>query len=646
MAGHAAVSSHVAQQRARGIRTAVVIAAVIVVLRYLPLTSNLFFFSVIESFAYDVAFELQGRDVPSEMVIVAIDDESLRPQHLGRFPWSREVHARLIAKLKPARVVAFDVLFPEPQAGDPGADRALAEAVAAHGRVVLAAHQRTRSDYESTSPRLQGFDLVGPPGALQRVQALNFAPPIKPLQEAAAAVGYTDIDADPDGVYRRVAPASAGFDGKVYPHFALEVARIATGQKPADILRGITSGHLSFGDRTVPLTRDGHMLINYCGPTGTIPRYSCWEVLEGRIPPETFEDKIVFIGATAPGLYDIRPAPYRTASRMFMGVETNANIANTLMRRPPLTDGSGSFLWLLFAAVIGIFAGWVVWSRGEVTGPLTGLLILLVIALPSFFAAFYLFNHVIPYGAIILAVGLPVGLGLYQRLGAERQMIRNEFSSYVSPDVLNILMQNPEVTRQGRRLQCSLLFSDVRGSTALSENIEPEVWLAQLNEYMSQMTTSVFDYDGYLDKFIGDGIMAVWNAFGNQPDHPELAVRAGLDMLARLEALNEFWADQADREPFRIGIGIHTGEAVLGDAGSNQRRQFTAIGDAVNTAARIEAMNKDRGTVFLISETTAQRLEGLIELRELGEVEVRGRKEGIRIFEVLGEAGNVKAAGE
>ncbi|MFO7945274.1 MAG: adenylate/guanylate cyclase domain-containing protein, partial [Armatimonadota bacterium] len=334
------------------------------------------------------------------------------------------------------------------------------------------------------------------------------------------------------------------------------------------------------------------------------------------------------------------------ANRMFMGVETNANIANTIMRRPPLTDGSDSLLWLLFAAIIGSLAGWIVWSRGEVTGPLTGLLILLVIALPSFFAAFYVFNHIIPYGAIILAVGLPVGLGLYQRLGAERQMIRNEFSSYVSPDVLNILMQNPEITRQGRRLQCTLLFSDVRGSTALSENIEPEVWLAQLNEYMSQMTTSVFEYDGYLDKFIGDGIMAVWNAFGNQPDHPELAVRVGLDMLARLEALNEFWADQPDREPFRIGIGIHTGEAVLGDAGSNQRRQFTAIGDAVNTAARIEAMNKERGTVFLISESTARRVDGLFDLRELGEVEVRGRSEGIRIFEVIGEAGHTKAAGE
>ncbi|MFO7945790.1 MAG: CHASE2 domain-containing protein, partial [Armatimonadota bacterium] len=176
MAGHEAVSSHVREQRARGIRTAIVIAAVIVVLRYLPITSSLFFFSVIESFAYDVAFEMQGRDVPSDIVIVAIDDDSLRPEHLGRFPWSRQVHARLIRKLSPARVVAFDVLFPEPQADDPAADRAFAEAIAAHGHVVLAAHYRARAEYDADARKLTGFDISAAPGALQRVQALNFAP--------------------------------------------------------------------------------------------------------------------------------------------------------------------------------------------------------------------------------------------------------------------------------------------------------------------------------------------------------------------------------------------------------------------------------------------------------------------------------------
>ena len=216
-------------------------------------------------------------------------------------------------------------------------------------------------------------------------------------------------------------------------------------------------------------------------------------------------------------------------------------------------------------------------------------------------------------------------------------MIRQQFSTYVSPAVLEGLMRNPEILRTGTRREMTLLFSDVRGSTTLSEKAVPEEWLAQLNEYMSQMTTAIFDYDGFLDKFIGDGIMAIWNAFGTQEHHAALATKAGLEMLRRLDELNALWAQDDRRVPFRIGIGLHTGEAMVGDAGSDQRRQFTAIGDAVNTASRVESMNKELGTAFIISETTAARVESLFELREIGEVDVRGRSEGVRVFEVLGE---------
>ncbi len=195
-------------------------------------------------------------------------------------------------------------------------------------------------------------------------------------------------------------------------------------------------------------------------------------------------------------------------------------------------------------------------------------------------------------------------------------MIREQFSAYVSPDVLQMLARNPEILREGRRRAVTVLFSDVRGSTGLSEKAEPEVWLAQLNEYMSEMTAAIFQFDGYLDKFMGDGIMAIWNAFGTQEHHAELAVHAAHEMLARLQALNAYWEGAPDRTPFRIGIGLHTGEAVLGDAGSDQRRQYTAIGDVVNSAARIESMNKELGTTFIISESTADQTGDRFELRE------------------------------
>ncbi len=577
------------------------IAAVVVVLRYLPVTSNLFFFSVPENYAYDVADLL-----------------------------------KLIAD---AKVVGFDVLFTEPDRNDPQGDARFARAVRDHGRVVLGAYRRIRSEQGTdSSPKMPGYrPPAGGVGTLQMIQPLNFTVPMAALAEAAAGIGYVDIQADPDGVYRRVTPLRAGYDGIIYPHFATEIARVASGSAPQEIVAGLPAGRIALANHRTFVDSAGESLINYCGPTGTIPRYSFWDVLQGKVAPEEFAGKIVLVGATAPGLHDIRPAPYWAKSRFFLGVETNANIVNSLLAMPSLKNSSRDVGWLVIALLLGIISGWMVWSYGEATGPLIGGLLLVFIALPSFFVAFWVSNQVIPYGAIVLAVALPVALGVYERLGAERRMIRDQFSVYVSANVLEILARHPEIIREGRRRPITVLFADVRGSTALSEKAEPEVWLAQLNEYMNEMTEAIFEFDGYLDKFMGDGIMVIWNAFGTQLHHSELAVRAALAMLERLDALNEYWRQADNRTPFRIGIGLHTGSAVLGDAGSEQRRQYTAIGDVVNTAARIEEMNKELGTTFIISQTIADETAALFELREIGEIPVRGRSEPISVYEVLGE---------
>lgn len=608
-------------------------------LRYLPLTGNLFVFSVIENFAYDVAFDRRLPQPPSDIVIVAIDDESLRPDRLGRFPWSRGVYVNLLDRLSAARVVAFDVLFTEPDRYEPEADARFAQAIRRHGRVILGAYKRVESEYiGETSAKMPGYPMSqGGSGPLQAIQPLNFTPPIPSLAPAAAGIGYVDIEPDADGVYRQVLPLRAGYDRNIYPHFATEIARVATATASEQIIAQVPDCQVTVAGRPVYLNRDGALLINYCGPTGTIPQYSFWKVVAGQVPPSAFADKIVLVGATAPGLYDIRPAPYRTAHRFFLGVETNANIVNSLLHMPPLKDGSQAVPWLLFAVILGAMAGWMVWSGGEALGPIIGVLLLGLVALPSFFVVFYYLNQVLPYGAIALATALPVAIGIYERLGAERRMIRNQFSVYVSPDVLQMLMSNPEMIRRGQRREITLLFSDVRGSTALSENTAPEVWLAQLNEYMSYMTEVIFAYDGYVDKFMGDGIMAVWNAFGLQSSHAELAVRAALAMLKRLERLQQYWEQAEDRTPFHIGIGLHTGEAVMGDAGSEQRRQYTAIGDTVNTAARIEAMNKELGTTLIITEATAEQVKDSFELRPIGEVPVPGRTRSVFVYEVLDE---------
>lgn len=620
----------------RGMQVGVALALLVVVLRMAPITRGCFLFSLVENYAYDTVFDRSRPQPPTDLVIVEIDDKSLR--ELGRFQsWHRNLYASLLNRIPAARVVAFDILFPEPDDdlnwahSAPGtslrpdepfevkrADEVFAQAIRRHGRVVLAAHW--------TGAVAHGPDARRPwrHGSVRCLPGETLVPPTPLLAEAAAAIGYVDLEADGDGVYRRFVPAMLGPDGKTVSHFGTAIAALrevaeGTGASPRQL-------HLN----------EGRVLINYCGPTGTIPRVSFVDVLRDPQVAESLRDKIVIVGATAPGLYDIRPAPYRAAGRLFFGVETNANIANSILHRPPLQDAGGSWAWGLFALALGVAVTGAVWTASEALAGVISLLVLFVIAAPSYFVAFAALHTVTPYGAVLLAAALPLALGLPERLTAERRLIARQFDAYVSPDVLRQLMRAPELLRDSQRRQVTLLFADVRGSTSLSEKIAPEVWVAQLNEYLTQMSLAIFAYDGYLDKFMGDGIMAVWNAFGTQAeDHAKLATRAGLQMLRRLDLLNKRWATQPDRTPFRIGIGIHSGDAVLGNVGSEERTQYTAIGDTVNTASRIEGMCKEYHVEFVISEQTAGLVGDLVSLRELGMAQVRGRSEPIRVFEVV-----------
>lgn len=611
----------------------------VVVLRFVPLTSDLFVFSLIENFAYDLAYEWSSPAPPTDIVIVAIDDISLQPAHQGRWPWPRRTHAALLEKLREAKIVAFDIQFTEPDARDPEGDQLFAKAIAEAGNVVLAAYRAREMQYSAERGGVRwDWGQVEQLPPLVGVQVEGMLPPIRPFAEGAAAIGYVDIAPDADGVYRRVAPLRRGSDRRIYPHFATAIARLAAGTSEQQIISTLSQGYLDIAGVRCPLDEEGRMLIDYCGPTGTVTRYGAWEVLEGLVDPSQFRDRIVLVGATAAGLYDIRPAPYPSTGREFFGVETNANIINSLLHTGARASATRSVVWALLALLVGIGVGWLAWSDGETLGPLLAGLIVVGVALPSFFVAFFIMRTVIPYGAVVLATALPVLVAVPERLGRDKRLVREQFAAYVSPDVLRQLTDEPELVSRGVKRDVTLLFADVRGSTTLSERVAPEVWVAQLNEYLSQMSMAIFEYDGYLDKFMGDGIMAIWNAFGNQPHHADLALAASLEMLHRLDLLNRYWAQRDDRPPLRIGIAIHSGEAIIGNVGSAERMQYTAIGDTVNTASRIEGLTKVYGVQFLATETAVQRLIGdLADLAEIGEVEVRGRRAPVRVYALTNE---------
>lgn len=626
--GTDSLGAAVRRRRAKGVQAAAVTAVVIVVLRFVPLTSELSAFSLLEHFAYDTYFDLRPVEPVGDYLIVAIDEPSLAA--LGRFPWDRSVYVRLLERLAGARVVGLDIIFAESEPHD----QQLAQAIARHGRVVLAAHRRRGVNNGAAEAAWEGYGPA-PGGRLPRcTPSEEFVPPVPVLTAAAAGVGYVDIEPDTDGVYRRFRPLLVDRRGNVYPHFGAELARVATGAAADQIAASAGAGAIAFGSRSLPLAR-GAVLINYAGPNGTVPRVSVARVLAGQVPPETFRDKVVIVGATAAALYDVRPAPFRRGSRVFFGVETNANITRTLLDAEPLRDARGSWLWAVYAAALGSFVGWVIWHSREWLAASFGVGTLAVLALPTFWVGMELWHQVVPYGAIVWAVAVPMAMALYERLGVEKREVEHQFATYVSPEVLRELSHSPELVQRGQRRIVTLLFADIRGSTTLCEQIAPHVWIAQLNEYLSEMSDAIFDYDGYLDKFLGDGIMAVWNAFGNQPDHAELAVKAAIQMRLRLAELNRHWEQQKDRVPLQTGIGLHTGEAIVGNVGSDRRAQYTAIGDAVNVASRIESLTKDFGLPLLMSETTARQVTGGIPLAEIGTATIRGRERPLRVFGLL-----------
>ena len=630
------IGDAVRTRRAKGLQFAVALTAAVVLLRSLPVTSGLPVFSLIENFAYDFYFQHRPIRDMSRFVIIAIDEESLLPQHLGRFPWPRATYAALLPRLAQADAVGIDLLFSEPSADD----TALARAMQQHGRVVLAAHKRRA---EQGAIAWQGYGKYESGSVAAAHSEEEFVPPVPPLAKAAAGVGYVDIVPDRDGIYRRVTPLEVSTRGYIYPHFSCELARLVTKTAPAQLLSSIAQGSLTVGSKQVPLSR-GRMLINYAGPVETVTYLPFWKVLAGQYGPDTFRGKIVLIGPTAAGLYDIRPAPFARNNRIFFGVETNANIASTLLSGEILRDFRGSPVWALYAFAVGILAAWAIWSSRDAFAAVLGVLIVALLALPAFFIGVSLLHQVVPYGGIVLAAILPMAVALYERLGAEKREVTRQFSTYVSPDVLNELTQNPELVRAGQRREVTILFSDVRGSTTIAENMEPDVWIAQLNEYLSEMSDAIFAYDGYLDKFMGDGIMVLWNAFGNQPDHAQLATKSALQMLERLRRLNEQWQHVEGRVPLRIGIGLHTGEVIVGNVGSNRRAQYTAIGDTVNTASRLEALTKEFGAEVLLSETTAEAVEQSLQLVELGEARLKGREKPLKVYKPHGYEGEVRGS--
>jgi adenylate cyclase len=626
----------------------------------------------LKTYDYRVRLAADSSTARRDTVLVSIDDSSIRrlePQ-VGRWPWPRVVHSYLIDYLHraPAKAIVYDVLFTERdkrtfQIGTDTwtgeeSDRALASSAARAGNVVFPAD--VTADEKALVGKC-GVDVLRAGQPFDADPAFEARPgvilPYDELTDAAAAVGHNLMIYDADGPVRRTAPF-VRIDTVGVPSLAVATTMIA-GRVPRESIRREGST-LKVGQALAPLvparipslygpsTTADRLLIRFTGPLmkdgkPTYQDYSFYDlfyseqqILAGQKPtvdPAVFRDKIVIVGTTAAGLRDLFTVPFTEGS--MPGMQIHANVIDNLLSgrfMRPLGQGGNLAILAACATAVGV--------AGAVTAVWPTIAIAALLAALLGWVSFVLVGHGVwvDVAKPILAVAFATfGSTAYQYFveGREKRRVKRMFSRFVSKDVYDQLMADPAGARiGGARRDMTVLFADIRGFTTFTERGQPEAVVSQLNEYFSEMVDVIFQHRGTIDKFVGDMVMALFGAPLADEDHAEHALQAGLGMLAALKGLNARWAAEG-RPALDIGIGLNSGDMVVGNIGSDTIMSYTVIGDAVNLGSRLESLNKQYGTHVIISDATRARLKGRYDMKPLGTVTVKGKSEAVAIFEVV-----------
>ncbi len=631
---------------------------------YLP-ASQLGLVQQVEGQLLDLRLRLRPPRAPSDaIVLVVVDDQSLAAY--GRWPWSRRLIAELVERLRAdgARTIGLDLLLAEPEARAVPAERlallrdptpgALAELLAEADGDSLLATQVERADVvmptlftlmsaadPPTAPTAPSFVAATAFRVVQEPAAPDLGTPpvgygllapIPELGRAAAALGHVNAPLDRDGAQRLEYPV-IGYGKDYYPSFSLEIARRYLDVE-RDRTRLLLGQGIALGARFVPTDESMRLPITY--QALRFPTVSAAAVLDGAVEPSAFGGKIVLIGGTAAGIGETFATPF---ARLMPEVERHATVVDSILRQDFLVRREASVLVdMVLVMVAGVVLGWVTQRAGVPGATITfGLAAagLTALNLAAFIRGGLWLNLFLPLAALTL---ITLAVLAYSYLVGKRQerMIRAAFAHYLSPDLVDLVCRDPSLLRLGgERRALTVLFADIRGSTRLAQALAPERFAALLNDVLEAMTGVLFARGGMLDKFTGDGFLAIFGAPLPQEDHALRACRAALDMLAALEPVRTRWP--ALEVPLEVGIGINSGPMIIGNMGSKQRFTYTVIGDEAHLGARLETANKDFRTRILISDATFRQVRDHLAARELDLVKFRGLEQPVRVFELLGE---------
>jgi adenylate cyclase len=484
----------------------------------------------------------------------------------------------------------------------------------------------------------EGARLV-PKGSEANLDSLTSA-----LSGDTSWTGFFNVPPDSDGVVRRATlllpygRSENPADWDLYPSLDIMAARAVMGAEAQDtnLFYGpVGIVRINFGN-VLSLRTDafGQMLINYQGPWGTFPHYSIADVLQKGFPPDKLKGKLVLIGATATGIGDLRATPFGGTN--YPGVEIHANtIDNILNDRFLKRDARSALIDAILIFTFGIPLGiWMALVQPRWMWFGAGMLIPLVAVDYGAFLRGWWLNFTVP---AMTLTGNVLLVSLYRALVEEKEKrkVRTAFGQYLSPEVIRRLLVNPRLV-EPRKTDITVMFSDIRGFTSISEKLDAQELALFLNQYLSDMTRIVFNHHGTLDKYIGDAVMAFWGAPFEEIGHAARACNAALEMMQRVRELQTQWAAQG-KPRLEIGIGLNTGVASVGNMGSALRYGYTALGDAVNLSSRLEGLNKDYGTHVIVNETTYQAAkdDGFI-FRELDLMRVKGKLQPVTIYQLMG----------
>lgn len=601
---------------------------------------------LLESKSLDLRFVVRGaRDPGNKIVIVAVDEKSLAQQ--GRWPWSRTVIGDLVKKIDQAQpsVIGADILFTEPQVSVEqklleqiiyaygnseiedenftnhlqhqyrlvDADAYLAEAIFESDKVVLPyALLEESSDWKEFPEELYAYtyfithvrDYYNP---------INMRGGIAPLpiyMDSARSLAHVYTRYDDDGIIRSEL-LYPRYGDWFFPSFGLEIVRNYR-NIPQDAVELIAGDGVTLGDTFYLTDSRGRILLNYPGPMGTFKHIPAIDILEGKTEASELKDKIVLIGTTALGAFDIHVTPYANMP----GVEKQAAVIENLLNHNYLYRDektlTGEIIWLIFT---GFVLGLILTKTSRYYGiATTGSLMIIYLGIAYlFFTEFHIWiSLVVPLFQIVFMFSAITAVRFFTEENRARE-IKQLFTNYVAETVVEELVSDPSKARLGgHRAEVTVLFSDIRSFTTYSESRSPEEIVEALNEYLTAMTEVIFHWNGTLDKFVGDEIMAFWGAPLEQPDHAERAVRCALHMMARLKELQDKWVAEG-KQPLDIGIGLNTGDVLVGNMGAEGKKMdYTIIGDHVNLGARVEALTRNYHNHIMLTEFTVEKIKHLI----------------------------------